>query len=215
MDATAITKRIDDLIALARQQGSDVEGYSQLLQGTTRIMELVYDAKSRNLAALQETLQTAQVRMGLNWASGLKQLSVILVGALNNVKQEVEAGLIGSLTQQVTGDVLADFIKLARAVLDESGDGPKNVAAVLAAAAFEDTIRRMGASLAGTTDEKLQDVLIALKDGGHLQGPQFSTGQSFLTFRNHALHAEWDKLDRVSIQSALAFVQELLLKHFS
>ena len=136
-------------------------------------------------------------------------------GALRNLQAELEAGAIGSLIQRMVGDVLTDFIQLARTVLDDPSDKAKNVAAVLTAAAFEDTIRRMGESLAGVVGRvELQDVIIALKQKGVLQSPQLGIAQSYLSFRNHALHAEWEKVDRSSVQSALGFVEELLLKHF-
>ena len=105
---------------------------------------------------------------------------------------------------------------MARSVLDEQGDGAKNVAAVLAAAAFEDTIRKMVENLAGvTTPDDLSEVLKKLKDAGVIQSPQVGIAQSYLSFRNHALHANWDKIERASIYSVLGFVEQLLLKHFA
>jgi hypothetical protein len=181
MDATALVRRIDQLLSLADKEGHSPEGYSQVIQGATGIMDLVYGPQSSKLATLQDSIRTERPRLETtDWATGHSRLSLTTAGALKNVKQEIEAGLIGSLSQQVTGEVLSDFIKLARAVLEEQGEGHKNVAAVLAAAAFEDTIRRMGAALAGIRgDENLQDVLISLKDQGFLRGPQFSTAPIF------------------------------------
>ena len=86
---------------------------------------------------------------------------------------------------------------------------------MLAAAAFEDTIRRMGAAFAGVDDRRdLQDVVTELKKAGILEGPQLSIAQSHLKFRNDALHADWDKIDKVGVSTALQLVQELLVKHF-
>ncbi len=122
---------------------------------------------------------------------------------------------MGSLKQQLSGEILSDFILLARGATAEKGDGAKNVAAVLAAAVFEDTIRRMGSELAGVQDRPdLQDVIIELKKEQILEGPQIAIAQSYLKFRNDALHADWDKIERSSIQSILGFVEQLLLKHF-
>lgn len=44
---------------------------------------------------------------------------------------------------------------------------------------------------------------------------EFPIAQSYLSFRNHALHANWDKIEKESIHSVLGFVEQLLLKHFS
>jgi hypothetical protein len=116
----------------------------------------------------------------------------------------------------VTSDVLSDFLQLARTALDENSEDAKNVAAVLAAAAYEDTIRRIAKEHAGVIGrDKLDKVITALKDAGLLVSPQLGIAMSYLSFRNHALHAEWDKIDRASVTSVLGFVQELLLKRFS
>jgi hypothetical protein len=38
--------------------------------------------------------------------------------------------------------------------------------------------------------------------------------QSHFQFRNDAMHADWNKIDRVAVSTVFALVQELLLKHF-
>ncbi|PYV10077.1 MAG: hypothetical protein DMG07_21765, partial [Acidobacteria bacterium] len=58
-------------------------------------------------------------------------LIVPLRGILRTAKAELEAGLVGDLRRRFTGEVLTDFVELARGALDEGGDGAKNVAAVL------------------------------------------------------------------------------------
>ena len=137
------------------------------------------------------------------------------LGTLRSLKREIEGGLTGNLRQQVAGEVLTDLIQLSRTTLSE-GDKAKNVAAVLAAAAFEDTIRRMGKTFAGVIGhDDLSEVLKKLKDAGTMQGPQVGIAQSYLSFRNHALHANWEKIEKESIHSVLGFVEQLLLKHFS
>jgi hypothetical protein len=69
-----------------------------------------------------------------------------------------------------------------------------NVAAVLVAAGFEDTIRRMGAAFCNIHNrDPLQNVVVALKNAGVLVGAQFGTVQAQLQFRNDALRADWTK----------------------
>src|SRR5438552_11591654 len=137
-------------------------------------------------------------------------------GVLQNVKTELDAGVVGSLRQRITADVLTDFIALARTALEDTRDDAKNVAAVLAAAAYEDTIRRMERELAGVMGrDDLNDVINALKKAGIIQPPQLGIALSYLSFRNHALHADWSKIDRAAVHSVIGFVEQLLLKHFS
>lgn len=143
-------------------------------------------------------------------------LALTAKSALLNLKAEMDGGFSGTLKQYLTAEILTDFIQLARAALDENTDGAKNVAAVLTAAAFEDTIRRMGSQFAGITGENdLKDVIEALKKSGTLQSPQLGIALGYLSFRNHALHAKWQQIQREAVQSVLGFVEELLLKHFA
>ena len=137
-------------------------------------------------------------------------------GLLTTLLSELDAGLIGNLQQQIAGEVLGDLIQLAKAALSENTPGTTNVAAVLVAASYEDTIRRMGNQLAGITDRRdLEKVLIVLKEKGHLKGAQVGIAQSYLKLRNDALHADWDDIEKESVKSCLSFVEGLLLRHFS
>ena len=107
------------------------------------------------------------------------------------------------------------MVKLSRESLGESGDGAKNVAAVLAAAAFEDTIRRL-AEQEGISEQgrKLADVLTDLKNQEVLAGAQVGIAQSYLKFRNDALHAQWDAVERSGVNIVLGFTEQLIVKHF-
>jgi hypothetical protein len=63
--------------------------------------------------------------------------------------------------------------------------------------------------------DDLASVLTKLKDAEVMKSPQIGTAQSYLSFRNHALHANWEDVQRESVHSILGFVEQLLLKHFS
>jgi hypothetical protein len=186
-----------------------------VLSGALTLMAAVYGQDSQQVRALLKRRdeisgEAASVERKKVW------LTDALHGALTNLRQEVEAGLLTSLERQIASDVLSDLLQLARLALDEATEGAKNVAAVLAAAAFEDTIRRIAKEHAGIIGrDKLDVVIDRLKNEGLLVSPQLGIALSYLSFRNHALHAEWDKIDRASVMSVLGFVQELLLKHFS
>ena len=61
----------------------------------------------------------------------------------------------------------------------------------------------------------LQDVVTALKDAGVLKGGEIGTAQSFLKFRNDSLHADWANVSRVLVEFCTAFIDAMLIKHFS
>src|SRR4030095_5801946 len=115
-------------------------------------------------------------------------------------------GFLGSIRAATMAEVLADFIKLSRQVLEaDPGDNGKNVAAVLAAAAFEDSIRRIAEKHEIPDTEKLADLLTELKTRKVLDGAQVGIAQSYLKFRNSALHAKWSEIERSSVSSVLGF----------
>jgi hypothetical protein len=135
---------------------------------------------------------------------------------LKTLKADVQAGLVGNIERRALGEVMADMLGLAKEALADGTDGAKNVAAVLTAATFEDTIRRMGSELAGVQGRPdLADVLAALKKAGILQGPQIGIAQSYLKFRNDALHADWAKIQAAAVASCIGFVEPLILQYFS
>jgi hypothetical protein len=135
---------------------------------------------------------------------------------VENVVGEIKSGLIGDVRAQIAGEVLGELVGLGKEILADNTDSAKNVAAVLIAAAFEDLMRRMGSELAGVTGRpRLDDLLTALKEAGILKGGEIGVAQSYLKFRNDSLHADWANVQRSQIESCVAFVESLLLKHFS
>ncbi len=48
-----------------------------------------------------------------------------------------------------------------------------------------------------------------------LQGAQLGIAQSYLTFRNRALHAKWAKVDRAAAQSVLSFTEQVVASQFA
>jgi hypothetical protein len=214
MEKEAILKRIDQLTTTNAHLP-----FEELAHATTTLLTLVYGKTSPQFVAFSKQMDTLLSKSG-GHQTGRGYLSQIVThlcqGTLRAMRIDIDLGLTGNLRQQITGEVLTDLIQLSRTILDEQGDKAKNVAAVLAAAAFEDTIRRMGTTLAGVLGkDDLSEVLKKLKDADVLKSPQVGIAQSYLSFRNHALHANWDNIQKESIHSVLGFVEQLLLKHFT
>jgi hypothetical protein len=216
MDKAVILARIIELLALPMPQTSDLQSNaSDLLQGATTLLALTHGQKSPQLSAFEAQIASAQSQEA-HWTFRATELRSISLGALRTLKREVETGLIGNLRLEVTGEVLSDFLQLAKSSLDEGTEDGKNVSAVLTAAAFEDLIRRMGSAFCGIeTRDELHKIVVALKNSGVLVGAQFGTVQAQLQFRNDALHADWQKIDAMGVKTVMLLVQELLLKHFS
>jgi hypothetical protein len=208
----AIEARLEELIS--RPQSGDEAELQELHHGAISVMLALYGEKSSQERALAEAVNAAKTgHRGTRYA--VTASIGIVRGALASMRREVSSGFLGSLRSANIGEVLTDFTKLSRHTLDEDNiDQGKNVAAVLAAAAFEDTIRRLAEKHSLPHLESLEQLLSELKNRKVLAGVQVGIAQSYLNFRNRALHAEWDKVDRASTVAVLGFVEELLRTHF-
>jgi hypothetical protein len=214
MDTATVKSRIEALLAKTQKQVS-LEVLSELQQGTLTLMRAMYGPSSSQENVWRASLDQIRGIHHPGATSVLTQSGAAIRGALQTMLEEVDSGFIGSLRDAITGEVLSDLVKLSRKVLEESPVVGKDVAAVLTAAAFEDTIRRLAAKSGLGDHEKLADTLEELKKQGALQGAQVGIAQSYLSFRNKALHAKWGEVDLSAVESVLAFTEQLLLKHFS
>jgi hypothetical protein len=207
-------QRIDQIVSRCDGNYTSRIPPDEAFNGALTLMIDAYGHDSEHVAILlkrRDEIASGRKTDVIRWV----EITNVVKGMLENLHREVEDDLLTSLERRVESDVLSDLVQLARAVLEAPGDGPKNVAAVLTAAAYEDTLRRIAREHAGVIGrDDLSDVVLQLKNAGLLVSPQLGIVQSFLNFRNRALHAEWDQIDRTSVGSGLTLVQELLLKHF-
>jgi hypothetical protein len=210
-------KRADEILALpSRGNQSVVSMLAESVQFTTSLLTALHGAQSPQL----KTFLTGQEAQAKSMPRGLNTTADFQIehakGAIRNAKAELQAGLIRNLRIEVSGEVLAELVRLGKDALEGNGPEAKNVSAVLVAAAFEGVMRRMGEELASVTGRPdLQAVITALKNQNILKGGAVGTAQSYLKFRNDSLHADWDKVERPQIQSCVGFLDELLTKHFS
>ena len=136
-----------------------------------------------------------------------------LRGLIHSLKGDIENDLIEDIELAATGSVLADFTGLAKSHLDA---GSKDVAAVLASSAFEDTMKRKAELLNISTEMKsLEDVVSALKSQAVFKGVQAKLTTGFIALRNNAMHANWEKVNAPETRSMIAFTEQFLIEHFS
>ncbi len=204
-----LLKRIDELLQLQWQDSYDVLG--EIYTATIGIASQIWGSNSTQVAAISQLRTDMQAS---NWDVRSKAQNIIVQcqGILRNIASDIRNGRLGSIRLEYQGQVFADFINVAKAALAE---GTKDVAAVLAAAALEDTLKRY-AQVKGldVEDKDLTTVVNALKAAGLLSATQGSLLKGMVPFRNKALHAEWAKIDTAEVQGILAFVEEFLVKQF-
>jgi hypothetical protein len=211
IDRDTILQRIDELLARAKQGRANSPDEAAARSGTVHILENLYGPNShkcRSFVEEMKSLVTGQ-RMGIQHQSRIVGLCK---GVLESVKAEVTSGLLGNIESQAQGEVFGDFITLAREALDKS----KDVAAVLVSAALEDTLKKFALQNGLDIDDAdMAQVINALKSQSLLKGPQASVVQSYVKLRNKAFHAEWDKIEKETVNSAISFTETFLIKHFS
>ena len=203
-------KRAEEILKKDRAAHYDAAG--EVYQFATSMLAAVYGPESPQMKAMRADADAISKGREKN-AGDLFDLSF---GVIRNVKGEIEAGLIENWRAQVAGELLAELVRLGKEILAEQTEESKNVAAVLIAASFEGTLRRMGEELAGMTARPaLHEVVSLLKNVSVLKGSEVHTANGYLKFRNDSLHADWKNVDRFQIEGCTLFVESLLGKHFS
>ncbi len=156
MKDSDLQARIDSLIA--DKPDDDAASYHSRYQAALSIMVALHGENSSQVKSFLRQGEQAHER----FVPGQIHYGIAYVaeGAIKNLKAEIDAGFSGTLRQSVTGEVITDFLGLSRLILaqDQTAES-KNVAAVLAAAAFEDTLRRLAESKGIPHLEKLADVI--------------------------------------------------------
>jgi hypothetical protein len=209
-----LKRRAVELLEQARSIRKDQHGWrdevavQRVFQGALNVAVAAYGPASAQVGPLMEWVAPEK-------GSGIRVGSVfhynVAVAALETLLVDIDTGLVGNLRLRIGGDVLADFVGLAREALRDGGPEGVKVAAVLAAAAFEDAIRRIGEELADVTGRpKLEEVVQRLRGADVLRGGYARQALDLLPFRNDALHADWPKITRALVESALAFVDALV-----
>jgi len=148
-----------------------------------------------------------------NLGSGTAALARSGPEVLKAAKADLAAGVIGSLEARLSGEIFADFITLAKNALKE---GQKDVAAVLACAALEDTLKKFAVLNELNVDGKTMDSVVgALKGAGLVSGAQKTLLDSMPKIRNFAMHADWAKISEPDVASVIAFTEQFLLTNMS
>jgi uncharacterized membrane protein YeaQ/YmgE (transglycosylase-associated protein family) len=168
----------------------------------TSMAASLYGENSQQLAAINRRVEAIGKEKGTgNIPTMIYQL---VVGSMASMAADIKSGLVGSMRLGIAGEVLADLIALAREALDQKN---VHVAAVLAAAAYEDLLRRLGREKAGiTTRIKLEQVINGLADKGVLVGGEPATVQGFLRFRNDSLHSDRANVTEVQVTTCLGLL---------
>src|SRR4029077_11176050 len=142
---------------------------------------------------------------GVPWAYGAA------TGIFAAAWDDYNRGFATTLDQRISGEIFGHLLNSANAALKE---GYKGTAAVLAAAAFEDSLKKIGI-LHGVdvVEKELQNLVNLLKARQILTGASGKIAGDFVKTRNAAMHAEWNRITPAEVGGLIGFVQQVI--HFS
>lgn len=182
--------------------------------GVRRLLQMVYGPNSgleRSLVAIVHEqaripLQTAHVQYTN------RALIEHVQGTIETLRGELQAGLLGNIRRQLSGEVLADFVGLGRDALER---GSKDVAAVLASAALEDGLKRLAEEQGLDVDAaNITEVVNALKSQQRLTKIEGKLILDYKDLRDQAMHANWVNVNINDVRSLIGFTEEFLLRRF-
>ena len=211
-----VLKRIDELIsrgnATVRSQSSedywmrDVVAAQSWFSSAANAVQQVAPPGSFYTAELQRIVEHEELKGGFPRSSIEK-----LLGLLQSVQLEAQAGLLVKLEDQVVATAFDDFLDHA---IQYHKSGKIKEAAVLASAVLEDTVKRIAQKSYVPTDGVSLDPLIdELAKRGIFTPVKTKRLKSYAAVRNHALHAEWEKLDIKDVGAQLSGLRELIDEH--
>ncbi|MDA3936906.1 MAG: hypothetical protein PF636_08665 [Actinomycetota bacterium] len=138
-----------------------------------------------------------------------------LLGVLNSLRADVDAGYLESVTQLIHGEVFGDFLEMADHLCAE---GYKDAAAVIAGSALESHLRALAAhaSVVWETDgrpHKADRLNADLTKSGVYAGLDQKNVTGWLGLRNDAAHGNYDAYTQQQVRLLVASIRDFLSRH--
>ena len=131
-----------------------------------------------------------------------------VLGVLQSLQLEAEAGLLTKLEYQVVATTFDEFIDHAASY---HRSGKLQESSVIASAVLEDTIKRIASKNGIASNGMSLDPLIDELAKQNVFSPvKAKRLKAHAAVRNHALHAEWEKFDLKDAAKLIEGVRELL-----
>lgn len=195
-----------DTSALGEWNVGAMEDWHEWATSALQLVSVSFGEKSIPFQKLKNAIESDE-RMGPEHAAFTAR------GAFQAARKNFDAGFAITLEQNLSGEIFGDLLILADSALEQDH---KDSAAVLAAAAFEDSLKKI-ASLnnLNVADKELNEVVNALKAKQILKGGAGKTAEHFIKLRNFAMHANWEEITREEVGGLIGFVRVVLSEHLS
>lgn len=208
-----LLKRIDELLEMRKQQKQYdwTSGNAEITHGLITIMGEIYSDSSERIAAIKSREPRIDSTLSGGAINRLEyEFQRYLVGVLANVKSDIESGLISNIRQEMAGEIIGDFLTLANVAASEN---QKNVAGVLASAAFEDALKKC-AEYNGIEKIRSKALDTVIKNLESKKLIKSETVWKYKKLRDDALHAQWDDFEMADVKGLISYVETFMETHF-
>jgi hypothetical protein len=210
-----IRERLGQLLDLVTAEKVDTAQLEEVHSGLLTItIELFGSSSPQVTEMISAHADFALVRLGGHGGNLSNNFAFRqrLTGTLKSIIASVDNGLLSDIRTDAAGSVYTSFIGAAKQAVDQD---QKDAAAVLGCAALEDALKRLAVAKGLDVDEKsMPDVCNALKGARAIPATQADAARSYTGLRNHAFHAEWGKVDMISVQTMISFTELFIANHF-
>ena len=219
-DTAAVLEQIDNVLGAALVQGNarpDVDhfrnmGDAFITQQVTRIIAVVDRVTPEGSAYRTQVRDPFERGMGGSNPHALPDL----IGVLQALRADVEAGYLRSVEELIHADVFADFLEMA----DElHGKGYKDPSAVIAGSVLEEHLRKL-ASHSGVEvsddhgrpvkADKLNADLAGVSVYNKLEQKSIT---AWLDLRNKAAHGKYGEYDDGQVAALIRDVRDFMIRH--
>lgn len=210
-----IRERLGQLLELVTPDKADTAQLEETHSGLLAITVELYGSSSPQVTEMLSAHENfALVRLGGQggYFSNNFSFRQRLTGTLKSTIAALDMGLLSHIRTEAAGSVYVSLVVAAKQAIEQD---QKDVAAVLGCAALEDALKRFAVAKGLDVEEKsMADVCNALKGAGAIPAAQADIAKSYSELRNRAFHAQWDKIDVISVQSVISFTEQFLGGHF-
>jgi uncharacterized protein YutE (UPF0331/DUF86 family) len=131
----------------------------------------------------------------------------MLIGHIRQVSDALDRDLLIRLSDEITAADFSSFLDHARYYHQE---GKKMESSVIAAAVYEDTIRRLAEKYGIDRTGKVDSIISSLKRQGILSGVDAQKLRYYAGIRNSALHAAWEEFEIADVGDLIGGVETLI-----
>jgi hypothetical protein len=134
-----------------------------------------------------------------------------ICAVLQNLLSDMEAGLLGSITDHARAETFDDFLEHAEFYVQQSR---KNEAGVISGVVFEDLLRQVcRKQQIVEKDVKLDQLISQLTSNGTFTAVKAKRARVAAHVRTKASHAQWDEFEMDDVRATLAFTHEFIVSH--